>query len=176
MEHKTSSGLSLIELLMTLAIISILGLSMPQLSILLAKQRLDSSQSELRLLVNRARLEALTRRERITLCPLAADGRCLPDWTGTVAIFIDGNGNRRQDPGEMLLYQMQLDPSIRVQWRGMGPANSLHFSAQGVTFVSNGTFSLCHPGHDETLRLIVNRQGRARSERIKQACPGIATT
>ncbi len=175
MKHPTSSGLTLIELLTTLAIISMLGLSLPQLSIMLAKQRLASSQSELRLLVNRARLEALSRQQRITLCPLATDGRCHADWNGSLAIFGDANGNRRQDNGEPLLYQLQLDPRVQAQWRGMGPANSLHFSAQGVTFVSNGTFSLCHPGHNETIRLIVNRQGRVRTQRISQDCTGHPT-
>lgn len=176
MQRTTATGFTLIELLITVAIISILGLSLPSLSSLLVKQRLASSQSELRLLVNRARAEALGLRQRITLCPLEPDGSCSANWAGTLSVFTDANGNRHQDPGETLAYEMQLDPSLILEWRGMKPANSLHFSAQGVTFVSNGTFSLCSQSHNETFRLIVNRQGRTRTDRIKQDCAGKPTT
>ena len=175
MQRTTTSAFTLIELLISVTIISILSLSLPSLSSLLVQQRLASSQSELRLLVNRARSQALSLRQRITLCPLAPDGRCSTSWAGTLSVFTDSNGNRSQDPGEALLYEMQLDPLITVQWRGMSPANSLHFSAQGVTFVSNGTFSLCSSSHSETFRLIVNRQGRCRTDRIKQDCAGNPT-
>jgi len=172
MKHKTESGLTLLELMITIAIISILVLSIPQLSTMLIKQRLNSNHNELRLLINRARLEALTRQQRITLCPLTSDNLCHLNWTDELAIFVDTNGNRRREEGEVLLFKAQLHPTIIIRWSGMGRANSLHFSAQGVTFISNGTFNLCHPEHAETYRLIVNRQGRVRSERISQHCQG----
>ena len=175
MQRNPSSGLTLIELLIVLCILCILGLSMPPISNLLAKQRLVSSQSELRLLVNRARAEALGLGQRITLCPLTPDGRCTTAWSGTLSVFTDSNGNRRQDPSEAVLYQLQLDHTVNLQWRGMRPANSLHFSAQGVTFVSNGTFSLCRLGYDETFRVIVSRQGRTRTDRVKLPCTGNST-
>ncbi len=176
MTHRKTSGLTLIELMITIAVVGIMGLSIPHLSVLLIKQRLNANQNELRLFINRARLEALTRHQRITLCPLTSANFCQIDWTGELAIFVDGNGNRKLDVGEQLLHKTRLHPMIITRWSGMGRANSLHFSAQGVTFVSNGTFNLCHPDHTETFRLIVNRQGRARSERISQGCQGQPTT
>lgn len=176
MQYNKASGFTLIELLIAIAIISLLGLSMPSLSKLIIRQRMASSQSELRLLISRARMEALNLRQRITLCPLNPSGHCTTAWEGVLSVFIDSNGNRQQDAGELLLYVMQLDPTIKLQWRGMNPANSLHFSTQGVTFVSNGTFSLCHSAYNETYRLIVNRQGRTRTERIFQDCNGKPTT
>lgn len=176
MQRTKLTGLTLIEMLLALAITCILGLSMPYLSKLVIKQRLESGQSELRLLISRARMEALGLQQRITLCPLNPAGHCTPVWTGTLSVFIDNNGNRKQDTGERLLQVLQLDSSIKLQWRGMKPATSLHFSAQGVTFVSNGTFSLCNSGYNETFRLIVNRQGRTRTERITEACGENPTT
>lgn len=176
MRHNSSTGLTLLELLLVMCILSIVCLSMPPISALLAKQRLASSQNELRLLISNARGASLGYRKRITLCPLDQDGRCNSAWAGVLSVFTDGNGNRRQDPGETLLYVMQPNPAITLSWRGMKPANSLHFSAQGVTFVSNGTFSLCSKNHDETFRLIVSRQGRTRTDRIKQPCKDNPTT
>lgn len=170
MKHKTTSGVTLIELMITITVISILVLLIPQLPAMLIKQRLHSNQNELRLLINRARLEALTRQQRITLCPLTSDNLCQPDWTGELAIFVDTNGNRRREEGELLLSKIQLQPTTVIRWSGMGRANSLHFSKQGVTFISNGTFNLCHPDYAETYRIIVNRQGRTRVERVSQDC------
>ncbi len=176
MRHNPSAGLTLIELMTVICILSILCLSMPPISALITKQRLASSQNELRLLISNARAASLSYGKRITLCPLDQGGSCTSAWTGVLSVFTDGNGNRRQDPGETLLYVMQPNPSITVTWRGMKPANSLHFSAQGVTFVSNGTFSICSKNHDETFRLIVSRQGRTRTDRIKQLCKDDPTT
>jgi type IV fimbrial biogenesis protein FimT len=137
---------------------------------MLSKQRLFSSQSDLQLLINRARQDALSLHARVTLCSLADNGRCQQTWAGTISEFVDNNGNRTLDPGEHELARVQIHPSVKVRWKGMKPTNSIHFSSTGSTFVSNGTFSLCHPHHHETLKLIINKQGRPRSERLQQSC------
>ncbi len=176
MKTKPSSGLSLIELMVAIAIISIISLFVPPLSGLMAKHRLANSESDLRLLIGQARATALTLQQRTTLCPLNSDFSCSSKWTSELSVFTDHNGNRKLDDGEKVLQVMKVNPAIRIQWLGMKPANSLHFGTQGVTFVSNGTFSLCSFGFTETIKLIVNRQGRTRSERIEKQCPANSTT
>lgn len=170
MNYRTAGGLTLVELLICLTVLTALCLSLPTLSNMLGKQRLFSSNSDLHLLVNRARQDAISLRARITLCSLANDGSCQQRWTGTISEFVDNNGNRALDPGESEIARIQLPPAVQVQWRGMKPTNSIHFSSLGSTFVSNGTFSLCHPRHHETLKLIIDKQGRPRSERLQQGC------
>lgn len=170
MNYRTVGGLTLVELLISLTLLAALCLSLPSLGNMLHKQRLLSGNSDLRLLINRARQDAISLHARITLCSLANDGSCQHHWTGTISEFVDNNGNRALDTGESEIARIQLHSSVKVQWRGMKPTNSIHFSSLGSTFVSNGTFSLCHPHYHETLKLIINKQGRPRSERLQQSC------
>lgn len=68
------------------------------------------------------------------------------------------------DPQEAELYRIEIHPKSLIRWQGMKPTNSLHFSPSGITFVSNGTFTLCSQNNDEALGVIINRQGRIRTE------------
>ena len=169
MNQKIAKGLTLIELLVAITILSIASLSALSMSNLLIKQRLRSNQSELHLLINRARSDALTRNSRMTLCQLSPDNHCQQQWAGILSVFTDGNGNRSLDPQEAELYRIEIHPKVLVRWQGMKPTNSLHFSPSGITFVSNGTFTLCSQNDDEALKLIINRQGRIRTERSLQS-------
>lgn len=177
MNRKYANGLTMIELLITLAIsFSLLGIVIPSTSSLLRKQRLQSSGSELYLLVTRARNDALTLQRRITLCPLNEQHACHDSWTGTLTVFTDPNGNRTLDPQETALSRIEVPSTVQLRWKGMKPANSMHFSPTGMTLVSNGTFTLCSKSIPEAIKLIINRQGRVRTERLSQACPSSKTT
>lgn len=170
MNLKITYGLSLIELLTVLAITSMATLGATHIHEVHNKQRLDNSQSSLSLLIRRARHDALILQTRITLCALSEVGACKPDWSGPLSVFTDHNGNRKLDSNELEISRIDLHPNVLVSWKGMKPNNSIHFSPGGVTFVSNGTFTLCHPRHHEAVKLIINKQGRPKSERISQTC------
>ncbi|WP_439887520.1 GspH/FimT family pseudopilin [Pseudomonas sp. MBLB4123] len=176
MNVNTSSGVSLVEMLATLAVVTALSFSVSPLASLLVKQQLINTQSELRLLVSRARHDALSYRERITICSLADDGNCQSQWADNITVFFDPNGNRRIDPGEQAINRIDVDARLLLSWRGMKPTNSIHFNAMGHTFVSNGTFTLCHPTVQQSLSLIISRQGRTRSAKIEQPCTKSPTT
>ncbi len=176
MNRTYIKGLTLVELLVAIGIISVIGLLAPSPTRLIGQQQLYSSQNELRLLITRARSDALTLNTRITLCPLSTAKRCLNQWSATLTEFIDENGNRALDPNEEELYRIVIPSSIHLSWKGMNPANSLHFSPKGITFVSNGTFTMCNTLLPESLKLIINRQGRIRTERITQSCEASLTT
>jgi type IV fimbrial biogenesis protein FimT len=176
MNLKTAHGLSIIEMLYTLAIISILSMGAAHTQAMLSKQRLYDSQSNLHLLIRRARHDALISRTRITVCALSVTGTCKQDWSGSISAFTDHNGNRQLDTNEVELSKLDFHPNLILDWKGMKPTNSIHFSPIGVTFVSNGTFTLCSPHHKETVKLVINKQGRTRSELTSQACKSRSTT
>ena len=171
MNRKQSKGISLLELLTSLSISAILCAGAIPLTNLVAKYRLSTSHSDLHLLIVKARQDALALRTRITLCVLSNDNRCQKNWQGSISAFTDANGNRMLDPQEQLLSRIDPHTEIHTRWRGMKPNNSIHFNSNGSTFVSNGTFTQCHPGLTESLKLIINRQGRSRSAQQTQACP-----
>jgi type IV fimbrial biogenesis protein FimT len=170
MNCKTAQGISLIELLTTLAVISSLCAAATPITLLLAKYQLNASQSDLHLLIVKARQDALTLRTRITLCALTADNHCSHNWQGKISEFSDANGNRALDAQEQVLNSIEIPPQILTSWQGMLPKNSIHFSSTGGTFVSNGTFTQCHLGLTENLQLIISRQGRTRSTHQIRPC------
>jgi type IV fimbrial biogenesis protein FimT len=174
MNLKSTFGVTVIELLITITIVSILCASLPVATGMIAQHRLNSSQSDLHLLIAKARNEALTLSTRVTVCALSDDNRCKAKWTGGISAFTDTNGNRVLDPEDNLLNLIDMPSKVITAWQGMKPTNSIHFSSTGGTFVSNGTFTLCHPGLEESRQLIINRQGRTRSARKAQACPAKA--
>ena len=171
MNLKSTFGVTVIELLITLTIVSILCATLPIATSMIAQHRLNNSQSDLRLLIAKARNEALTLSTRVTVCALSDDNHCNAKWTGGISAFTDTNGNRTLDPEDNLLNLIDMPSKVITAWQGMKPNNSIHFSSTGGTFVSNGTFTLCHPGLDESRQLIINRQGRTRSARLAQPCP-----
>jgi len=171
MNTKTIKGFTLHELLISTAIVSVLAWSIGPLGQVVAKQRLQAAHSELVTLISMARWQAMTNTSRVTLCPLQDHGRCQLPWSGTLTTFIDNNGNRTLDPGEEIIASIKLPSHTTLTWRGMNPTHSLHFSGNGMTFVSNGTFTLCHTNIDETRRITLNKQGRLKSESLNSTCP-----
>ena len=160
MNPKNIYGLSFVEMLSALTIISMLSLGATHIQAIVINQRLYDSQSSLHLLIRRARHDALALRTRITLCALSEAGICRQDWSGNISAFTDHNGNRQLDPNELELSRVDMHPSVEVDWKGMKPTSSLHFSPIGVTFVSNGTFTLCIPQQHHAVKLVVNKQNK----------------
>ncbi|MBF6622007.1 MAG: GspH/FimT family pseudopilin [Pseudomonas stutzeri] len=157
-------GVSLLELLCTMAVMTVLlSIAVPAISTFKQKQQIRSMQTDLLKMTHLARYLAMTRQTKVTLCPLTELGTCNQQWTQSLSSFIDGNGNRRLDQGEEIVGTLYVPDQITLRWRGMLPANSIHFSTQGVTFVSNGTMSICPQNKSvKAGAMVINRQGRVR--------------
>lgn len=173
MRTYSIAGYSLLDLLIALVIIcTLIGIAAPALSSWNEQQRLRSLQTDLFNMTNKARYLAMTSQSRVTLCPLSEQGKCKQSWSGSISSFIDNNGNRQLDAGEDVFSTLYVPSSITLNWRGMLPKNSIHFSNQGVTFVSNGTMSLCAPRpYAYSGTMVINRQGRVKTSREGARCP-----
>lgn len=171
MTNRTLSGMTLLECLYCTLFISALALAATPALNWLKDMQTQQAQSELRLLLNHARFAALQHNDRYTICPLHKSEQCGLPWEGTISVFKDTNGNRRLDASDQIVQVMQLDPTISLQWRGTLPDHSLHFSGNGITHLSNGTFILCHPQDSSQRRIIINRQGRVRTSKSPTRCP-----
>ncbi len=171
MDNTNNWGVTLIECLYSLSILSVIALAAPPIFNWRAEQQLQQTQAELRLLLSHARQSALQNNQRYTLCPLHQSGQCSLPWAGPLSLFNDSNGNRRLDTDEQIIQTMQPNPEIVIHWRGTLPNHSLHFSAAGLTHLSNGTFVLCRPQGQRHQLIVVNRQGRIRTSRAATPCP-----
>jgi type IV fimbrial biogenesis protein FimT len=173
MRTYSTAGHSLLDLLITLSLIGILiGIATPALSSWREHQRLRSLQADLFHMTNKARYLAMTSQSRATLCSLSEQGKCQQSWSGIISSFIDRNGNRQLDTGEDVFSTLYVPSSITLNWRGMLPNNSIHFSSQGITFVSNGTMSFCLSRPDaHSGTMVINRQGRVKTSKEGALCP-----
>ncbi|MCJ8170660.1 GspH/FimT family pseudopilin [Atopomonas sediminilitoris] len=169
MTTTQQGGASLLDALVALSFLVTLACLAAPLEQLIEQQQLRAAASELTQMTHQARAYALSNNTRTTLCYLDQDQRCSSQWQTAISVFTDSNGNRRLDNQEQLLSFSRLK-NIQLIWRGMAPANSLHFNGNGHTFVSNGTFTLCHPHLTQGRKLIINRQGRLRSENSSTPC------
>lgn len=139
-------GFSLVELLITLAIMSILlAAATPAFVSMVREDRLASEINLLLADIHLARLEAINRNQDVVLCR-SADGRhCEPsstmhaDWSIGWIVYVNPDQDKQRDPDELLL-------RVRDPLRG---DMTLHFNQwwrvayHGDGSAKNGTFTLC---------------------------------
>ncbi|MBI3285738.1 MAG: GspH/FimT family pseudopilin [Burkholderiales bacterium] len=95
-----SKGFSLVELMVTIAIATILmTLAIPSFRTFMDNQRLVSTASEFYAAINMTRAEAIKRGARVDM--VATDGT---SWTSGWTVFIDANDNLKVDAGERIIF------------------------------------------------------------------------
>ena len=154
-------GLSLLELLVTLLILSLLiSFASASYEPLIIEQRGSTVLSDLRHLVQFARSEAIKRNQRVVLCPSQNGTSCAQVWSSRVILFADPDNAREVGSVEEVLRDLQLvNPSEAIAYNRA----ALVFGALGQTLGSNGTFTYCWKNRPGSARgLIVSRLGRLR--------------
>lgn len=157
-------GYSLIELIITSAIIAILSsMSFPSLKSMVEKSRSDALEGALRSAIALTRSTAISNKTIVSLCPYGASG-CGEHWSKTIMIFTDANNNHIIDDNDKLLEKIDLPhTNLHVGWRASGGRNYLRYSPTGMAR-EFGRFTICSEQKDLTLArsIVINRQGRAR--------------
>ena len=157
------AGYTLLELLLTLAIVAVLANISSGFVDLVERQRRYVTVLDLRRTINYARSMAVTLQSEVTLCALDGAGKCQRAWQGRdIATFADRNRNRRLDTGEVL--QLGHWPEDRgwLEWRASLRRKYLVFKPFGDT-AQNGSFLLCRGGRGQAadVVLVLNRGGRS---------------
>lgn len=145
---STSRGFTLIELLVTLSVLAVIvAIAAPSFTSMVRDNRTQAMLNDLDSALHHARAAAITRRERITLCPVKVNGDGCDDsddWNHGWLIH--------NNAGETL--QAWRSPS--------GTAIEISGSAKAVTFQSNGmlignstpTFTACNRGVEQTFQIL----------------------
>ena len=158
-------GFTLIELIITLSVITILIAIIPSVSATLINSNkvtiaLNSIASDMAL----ARTEAIKRNENVQLCKSTDGENCLraSQWESGWIVFVDKNKNRwREETEQILVYRPAFD-TISIVYRGSGSSHYIRYRSDGATGV-NGTFALCSDSHGLYKKaLILFRTGRLR--------------
>lgn len=157
-----SSGLTLIELMITLAIVAILfAATAPSFGKLIAGNRVDSASDMLIRALSLARTESIKKGHRVITCLSGSGETCNPATPEKLLIFSDPDRTGEPTTRSAIIKTVDIDtPSLRISYN----RPYLAFAATGYAAGTNGTFKVCDvSGKGEFV--IVSSLGRTRKGR-----------
>jgi len=163
--RTTATGITLLELIITLSIISIIfSFGVPSFRHQINNSKLYSEQQQLVTLLNAARVNAVDSGSPVTICPRGDNDLCGSSWSQGYLAFIDRNGDRILDTDEPVIFQFRsTDNDMQIRWRAFGVRSSLQWLPSGMTNHQNGTFEICLNDDPRYARaLIITKAGRVR--------------
>lgn len=161
-----SRGMTLLELLVSLSILTILlSLALPALSHTLKRTHNYTLTKQMIQLIQYARSESIVKRRVITLCGSSNQQDCDGQWSKHILMFVDQNQNGKRDDGDRLLQVVSTVKSGEtLQWRSFGNKPYLQLHPNGRTWYQNGNFTYCPADGDAryALHWFLNTSGRLR--------------
>lgn len=153
-QSNTTAGISIVELVVSLAVVSILATTgVPAFSNFIQSNRLSESAYDVLETIQLARSEAVKRRSRVVLCrsanPTLATPTCggsANTWTTGWLVFASGDSNNTYEPATDTLLGIGLVDSPHVTIITNSTSNNnLEYNSDGTTNESGGTarFAVC---------------------------------
>ncbi len=158
---KTERGLSLIEMMVTVAILSILTtIGAPSISNIISKNHIAADINNLSSAARVARFTAIDEAVTVTLCPTEDYTSCTNNWRHAKMVFIDGDVNGARDNNEQLV--LSSDP-VSSNNTISGIEQALIFRPDG-SVNNGGAITICPSSGEKKLAsaLIVSLYGRVK--------------
>jgi len=173
---ETQRGFTLVELLVTLAVMAILlPIGLSGLGEAVTSMRLTSASNLLLSQIHHARSEAIKRNSRVVLCKSSDGATCAAagGWEQGWIIFHDPNNNGAREGAETLI-QREASLTGNLKFTGnLNVASYLSFAPSGATRLVGGgfqagTLTLCRQSDEagEGRQIILNAVGRPRIQRV----------
>lgn len=165
-----SHGYTLLELIVTLAITSILAAStFPSLSGLIAQERTVILTNDLAGALAYARSQAVTQRVTTITCQSNNGSECnrSGNWQNGWIVFADNNHNKQREPEEVLLrVYAASDNGTQAIFNGAGDNDHyMKYKPSGSAY-PNGSFHICNPNIGVGKALIMSPTGRLRLSKV----------
>jgi type IV fimbrial biogenesis protein FimT len=159
---KNAHGWTLLELLITLAIFSLLvSIGLPSFTESIARNTEKVALKSLQHLNYYARTEAIRRNNYYTLCPSDDLVHCHGTWNKQLIVFSDENKNEQVDGTDVLYRVFQFnDQTPCIEWNR--PSRQyVQFKSSGASNGTAGHFKFCDPVNSSNeYRIVVSLNGR----------------
>ncbi|MFC3203837.1 GspH/FimT family pseudopilin [Alteromonas oceani] len=153
------SGYTLIELMITVAVLSIIaGVVVPGARGFINHSILTKEINELSALTRLARFKAMEEQTEVVVCPSQDYTNCISNWTYPSMAFYDVDGDGERDTNETLLSSTEkLHGSVKID----ATSKALVFDVRGGANVTT-TFTICDDTSkaDKAVGLIINGYGK----------------
>ena len=153
------SGYTLIELMITVAVLSIIaGVVVPGARGFINHSILTKEINELSTLARLARFKAMEEQTEVVMCPSLDYTNCISNWTYPSMAFYDVDGNGKRGTNETLLSSTEkLHSSVKTK----APSQALVFDARGGANITT-TLTICDDTSkaDKAVGLIINGYGK----------------
>ena len=177
MKNGRVSGFSVIELMITIAIVAILvAVALPSFQESLRGNRVSTATNELITSLNLARSEALRNPRGAVICTSQNGATCGGDWDDGWIVWIDADGNGLPGGADdrLIRHVSGRDRLAAAAGGGATLANRIAFDNRGR--VDNDEARVvtvqpteCKSGAMQKTRIDISRTGQSRSTR--EACP-----
>lgn len=119
MPNDRQTGFTLIELMVTIAVLAILlGLALPSFQQSLRSNRVATATNEMIAALSLARSEAIRNNGGGAVCSSASGTACGGSWSDGWLVWADANGNSALDAGEAVLRYSQGNAKLAVSNTG----------------------------------------------------------
>lgn len=163
---KSLYGISLLEMLVTLSLLStLLAVAQPGFSTLLQRTKSEAMLRKLASTIQFAKSSAISNGQLVTICRSANGNACGGKWREGVMLFTDANADGKVNEDDNILRYVSFPNAAGdIDFRAFQNKQFLQVTGLGFTRSQNGNFTYCPDNGQASLanQLIINRTARLR--------------
>lgn len=164
--HNRQSGFTLIELMITIAIVGILmGIGIPNFQKFVLNNRMSTQANDFMTAIGMARSEAIKRGGRVSICPSADNSSCAASgtWAQGWIVFTDTSGTVGTKDGADSVLQAHGPLDGATTFADVGtPLSYIAYGSSGIGITTNRTIKLCPPSPPKVVgrEIVISPTGR----------------